>query len=193
MIKFTAETTSKDFEAALKPEMEKPLEHFKKEILKIRTGRANTSMVEHLRVLCYGDSEMPLKELGVLSTPDARLIVIQPWDKSVIPNIEKAIMGSDLGVTPVNDGEIIRITLPQMSSQRREELVKVLHKKLEECRIAIRNVRKDAQNAIRDAEKEHSFSIDFSKILLGVLQNYTDKYIKLGEDLSAKKETEIKA
>lgn len=192
MIKLNASMTSKDFEQMLKPEMEKAIEHFKKELVKVRTGRANPAMVEGLKVQCYGDSIMPLRELAAISASDARMIVIQPWDKSVIPNIEKAIMESDLGLTPANDGGLIRLQLPFMSTQQREDLSKVLGKKLEECRIAIRNIRKDFQNEVRESEKDHGFSIDFSKILLGILQNYTDKYIKTAEDLAAKKEQEIK-
>lgn len=193
IVKIHANTTSKDFEMSLKPEMEKPLDHFKKELIKIRTGRANTSMVDSIKVSCYGTSEMALKELAAISTPEPRMIVIQPWDKSVIGNIEKAILDSDLGITPINDGELIRIQLPQMSGSQREDLVKILGKKLEETRIAIRNIRKDFQNAVRDAEKDHAISIDYSKVLLGILQEYTDKYIKLAEDISTKKEQEIRA
>jgi len=193
MIKLNANTTSKDFEKMLTPEMEKALEHFKKELVKIRTGRANPSMVENIKVMCYGTALMGLKELASISVPDPRMIVIQPWDKSVLGNIEKAIMESDLGVTPVNDGDIIRIQLPFMSTQQRDELNKILGKKVEECRIAIRNIRKEFQNEVREAEKEHEFSIDYSKVLLGILQNFTDKYIKTAEDMAAKKEQEIKA
>ncbi len=192
MIKITLNTTNKDFENALKPEMEKAIEHFKKEILKLRTGRANTAMVENIRIVAYGDSEMPIKEVGAISTPDSRLIVIQPWDKSLIPNIEKGIMDAGMGFTPVNDGEIIRIQLPFMTTAQRDELIKVLGKKLEECKVAIRNIRKDFQNSVRDAEKAHSLSIDFSKRLLAILQDFTDKYIEMADQISTKKEQEIK-
>lgn len=192
MIEITAETNSKDFEIALLPEMEKPIEHLKKELIKIRTGRANPAMLDGIRVACYG-SEMPLKELGIVSAPDARLLVIQPWDKSVIADIEKAILASDLGVNPTNDGEVVRIQLPQMSQERRVELAKVLSKKLEECRTAIRNVRKDFQNAVREAEKSHKISEDFAKRLLVVLQDHTDKHTATAENLAKKKEEEIKA
>lgn len=193
MIKITeATTTPKDFESALKPEMEKALEFLKKELLKLRTGRSNPGMIENLRVQCYG-SDMSLKELAAISAPDARLLVVQPWDKSVINNIEKALQSSDLGLTPVNDGELIRIQLPYLSTERREELTKVLHKKLEECRIAIRNVRKEFQNAVRDAEKDKDISIDYSKRLLANLQIITDKHIETAETLAEKKEQEIKS
>lgn len=193
IIKFNENTTSKDFEAALKPELEKPIDHFKKELLKIRTGRANGAMVENIKVMCYGESLMPLKELAAISVPDPRMIVIQPWDKSVIGNIEKAILESDLGITPNNDGDIIRLQLPFMSAGQRDELIKLLGKKLEETRVALRNIRKDFQNAVRDAEKDHIFDKDYSKILLNTLQDYIDKYIKIAEDHGAKKELEIKS
>lgn len=193
MIKFNQTTTSKDFENALKPELEKPIDHLKKELLKLRTGRANPAMVENIKVFCYGDSLLPLKELSSISTPDARLIMIQPWDKSVIGNIEKALLESDLSITPVNDGDVIRIQLPFMTVAQREDLIKLIGKRLEESRIALRNVRKDFQNAVRDAEKDHIFDQDYSKILLGILQNNVDKYIKIAEDISSKKEIEIKA
>jgi ribosome recycling factor len=193
MIKFKQTTTSKDFENLLKPELEKPIEHLKKELIKLRTGRANGAMVENIKVLCYGTSLMPLKELAAISTPDPRLIVIQAWDKSIIGNIEKAIQESDLGVTPVNDGDLIRIQLPFMSASQRDELIKLLGKKVEDTRIALRNVRKDFQNAVRDAEKSNIFAIDYSKILLGILQNHIDKYIKTAEEIAAKKELEIKS
>lgn len=187
------ELTTKDFEKMISPEMDKAVKHFEKDILTIRTGRANPAMVEDLKVTCYGDSVMKIKEVAGISTPDARLIVIQPWDKSVLADIEKAITTSDLGLSPVNTGELIRIQLPMMSSERRDELVKTLHKKLEECRTAIRNIRKDFQNHVRDAEKKRVFSEDYSKTLLDILQKETDKFIAEAEKVSSKKETEIKS
>ena len=135
---------------------------------------------------------MPLKELATLSTPEAKLIVIQPWDKSIVAEIEKAISVSDLGVTPINDGKIIRIQLPQMSTERREELSKILNKKTEECRIGVRNVRKEYLNQLRKSEKEHAISEDFAKRLNDLLQKITDDFIKKTEDLHEKKSKEIK-
>lgn len=191
MITFTPNTTNKDFEAAIAPAMTQPIEHFEKELLKLRTGRAHTGMVEGLVVTCYG-STMTLKEVAAISAPESRLIVIQPWDKGNLAEIEKAITASDLGATPINNGEIIRIQLPQISSERRTELVKILHKKVEECRVAIRNVRKDFQNAVRSAEKDRTISEDFAKLLLEILQNATDKYIAQAESLAKKKEDLIR-
>lgn len=191
MIDITTEITPKNFENVIKPEMEKAIEHFNKELAKIRTGRAHPSMVEDLPVDCYG-STMRVKELAMVSAPEAAMIVLQPWDKSVIKDLEKAITSSDLGVTPLNDGNIIRIQLPQISVGRREELCKLLGKKLEECRTAIRNVRKEFQNSVRTAEKNKLVSEDLAKKLLTTLQTSTDSYIAKAEEHAAKKEAEIK-
>lgn len=192
MLNLTAETTPKIFEQVVGTEMEKCVEHFKGELIKIRTGRAHTSMVEDLRVECYGSS-MRLKEVAAISAPEASLITIQPWDKSVIKEIEKTILGSDLGVTPVNDGNLIRVQLPQISQGRREELCKVMGKKLEECRTAVRNVRKDFQNLIKASEKDRNISEDIAKKLLDTLQTCTDKFIANAEQLAQKKEAELKS
>lgn len=185
------EGDSKSFETLVKSHMEKPLKHFEKELAAIRTGRASTSLVEGLRVECYGQF-MPLKDLATIAAPDARLITIQPWDKSAIADIEKAITQSDLGLTPANDGAIIRLQLPQMSSSRRDELVKLLGKKTEECKVNIRNVRKDFHNAVRDAEKKKTVSEDFAKRLSDLLQKITDQNIEKVDQIESKKENELK-
>ena|SRR3990167_4178831 len=192
MFKLTAETTLPQFEQAIKPEMDKAIKHFEHEISKLRTGRASTALVEDLKVLSYG-ALMPLKEIAAISTPDVRLIVIQPWDKSIIAEIEKTIQNSDLGINPLNDGTIIRLQLPQMSAERREELTKVLSKKEEESKIIVRNVRKDFQTIIRDAEKKKVVSEDISKKLQTALQKQTDNFIANIETISKKKAVEIKA
>ena len=192
MFKLTAETTLPQFEQAIKPEMDKAIKHFEHEISKLRTGRASTALVEDLKVLSYG-AFMPLKEIAAISTPDVRLIVIQPWDKSIIAEIEKTIQNSDLGINPLNDGTIIRLQLPQMSAERREELTKVLSKKEEESKIIVRNVRKDFQTIIRDAEKKKVVSEDISKKLQTALQKQTDNFIANIETISKKKAVEIKA
>jgi ribosome recycling factor len=132
---------TKQFEKDIDTEMDIHLKHFEKELLKVRTGRAHPSMVEDIKVASYG-AYMPLKELAACSAPDAALLVVQPWDKANMAEIEKALSASDLGLTPMNDGNIIRIQLPKMSSSRREELAKVLNQKLEACKVSIRNVRK---------------------------------------------------
>ena len=193
MINYTLkENDAKGFEKAMSEHMLKAVKHFEHELMPIRTSRAHPSMVEAIQVNCYG-SMMPLKEVASISAPEARMIVIQPWDKSVIDEIEKAItQSSDMGVTPQNDGDIIRLILPEMSSDRRQELIKVLHKKLEVAREAIRNVRKDFQNLIRDAEKAKTISEDFkNRLVKDSLQKVTDQYIEEVEYLSAKKEADI--
>lgn len=186
------EGDSKSFENLLKEYMDKPIKHFEKELLAIRTGRASTSVLEGLKVECY-DQLMPIKDIATLAAPDARLLTIQPWDKSVIGAIEKALQTSDLGVTPVNDGNIIRIQLPQMSAARREELVKVLSKKTEECRVSIRNIRKDFHNEVREAEKKRIVSEDFAERLSTLMQKITDQFIEKADALSEKKAGELRA
>src|SRR5437870_282344 len=126
------ENDVKSFETPMKAEMEKPLKHFDGELIKIRTGRAHTSLVEDIQVSCYGQAPMPLKNVAAITAPDSRMIVIQPWDAATLPDIEKALKNSEVGVTPASDGALIRLQLPEMSSNRRDELLKILGKKLEE-------------------------------------------------------------
>jgi ribosome recycling factor len=184
---------TKPFEQATAEEMTKSIKHFEHELVSLRTGRAHPSMVEDLKVQCYGgETTMPLKSLASVSTPEGRMIVIQPWDITVVPDIERAIKESDVGVTPQNDGNIIRLILPDMSISRREELKKVLSKKLEECRVGIRSVRKHYQNLVRDTQKAKEISEDFAKRLNDLLQKTTDKFIKQAEVLSSKKEADLK-
>ncbi|KKQ32434.1 MAG: Ribosome-recycling factor [candidate division TM6 bacterium GW2011_GWF2_37_49] len=186
------EGDSKSIEKIAKDLMSIALKHFEKELLSIRTGRANTSMIENIKVECYGQL-MNLRDVATLAAPDARLLTIQPWDTSVIGEIEKAIIASDLGASPVNDGKIVRIQLPQMSASRREEFVKLLGKKAEECRIAIRNSRKDIHNEIRDADKKHIVSEDFAEKLSNLLQKITDEFVKKTDDFHDKKAAELRA
>jgi ribosome recycling factor len=185
------ENDIKSFQKPMEVEMENPLKHFERELIKIRTGRAHTSMIEDIPVSCYGQDAVPLKGLGTVTAPDARLLTIQPWDSSVIVDIEKAIVASGFGVAPANDGKVIRLRLPEMSSERREELVKLLHKKLEECRVSIRNIRKDFKNIITDAKKDKKVSENFHNRLADVLQEITDAYIAKAENMAKKKETEL--
>ncbi|MBY0353391.1 ribosome recycling factor [Candidatus Babeliales bacterium] len=186
------EGDSKSIENLLKQEMDKPLKHFEKELTSIRTGRASTKLIEDLKVESYGQF-MPLKDIATLAAPDSRLLTIQAWDSNNISAIEKALTTSDLGVVPANDGSIIRIQLPQMSSARRDELVKVLGKKTEECRVGIRNVRKDFHNEIRDAEKKKIISEDFAKRLTTLLQKVTDDFISKVDTTHDKKSAELKS
>jgi ribosome recycling factor len=181
------------FEKTSTDEMNKSIKHFEHELVSLRTGRAHPSMVEDIKVSCYGgETEMILKSLASISTPEARSIIIQPWDQGLVPDIERAIADSDIGVAPQNDGNLIRLTLPEMSSARRDELKKVLSKKLEECRVSIRSVRKHLQNTVRDTQKKKEISEDFAKRLNDSLQKMTDKFIKQAEGMSTKKEVDLK-
>ncbi|NDD54594.1 ribosome recycling factor, partial [bacterium] len=179
----------KSFETLLKEHMDKPLKHYERELAAVRTGRASVALLENIKVDVYGQM-MSLRELATLAAPDARLLTVQPWDKSIIADIEKAIAASELGLTPANDGNIIRLQLPQMSASRRDELVKLLGKKTEEAKVGIRNVRKDFQNEVRDAEKKKLVSEDFCKKLNDVLQKITDQFIEKTDQMHKKKETE---
>jgi ribosome recycling factor len=185
------ENDTKSFEKAMSAEMDKTIKHFERELVGIRTGRAHSSMVEDVKVSCYGQM-MPLKNLAAITAPDARLITIQPWDLSTIGDIEKALLTSDVGLTPVNDGKLIRLQLPEMSTSRREDLIKILGKKLEESRVTIRNVRKDFHNIMREAKKNKKISEDFEHRLEDLLKKTTDKFISTLEQMSGKKEQEIR-
>lgn len=192
MINITlVENDQKTFKTAMESEMAKAIKHFEGELVKIRTGRAHTSLIDDIPVSVYGGAPMPLKNIASVSAPEPRLLIVQPWDVSIINDIDKAILASEVGITPINDGKIIRLTLPEMSTNRREELVKVLGKKLEECRVAIRNVRKDFNNLIRDGKKDKLISENFFSRLSDVLQEVTDKFIEQAEQLASKKEKEV--
>lgn len=186
-----SENDQKLFQETMEKEMLNPMKHFEIELAKIRTGRAHTSLVEDIQVACYGEGTMPLKNIASLAAPDSRLITIQPWDKSALFEIEKAISNSDIGLTPQNDGDMIKLVLPEMSSSRREELVKMLGKKHEECRVGIRNVRKEFNNCLRDNNKAKNISENFYNRLSDVLEKVTESYIKKADVLAQKKEKEI--
>lgn len=180
------------FKKPMDEHMKKAIDHFDGELIKIRTGRAHTTLVEDIQVSVYGQAPTRLKNLAALAAPESRLITIQPWDVNIVPDIEKAIKLSDLGITPVSEGKVIRIQLPEMSSSRRDELIKTLGKKLEECRVAIRNIRKDFNNLIRDSKKDKKISENFFNRLNDVLQEVTDHYVKIAEDKAKKKEVDLK-
>jgi len=181
----------RSFENTVALEMQNPIKHFEKELATIRTGRASTALIENIKVECYGQ-QMNLRDLATLSAPDARLLTVQPWDKNLLPEVEKALQSSDIGITPANDGEIIRLQLPQMSTARREELIKLLGKRTEECRVGVRAIRKEAQNQVKTAEKESGISEDFAKRLADSLQKVTDNTIKIVEEISGKKAADLR-
>ena len=186
------ENDVKGFERAMETEMDNPIKHFERELVTIRTGRAHTAMIEDVKVSCYGQAPVSLKTVAALAAPDVRLLTIQPWDPSTIADIEKGILASDVGLSPLNDGKVIRLQLPEMSTSRREEMVKILHKKLEECRVAIRNVRKEFHNLVRDAKKDKVISEDFSNRLADSLKKVTDNFVSQVEQMSTRKEKEIR-
>jgi ribosome recycling factor len=179
------------FQKPMEAEMSKTIKHFEGELVKIRTNRAHTSLVESVEVAAYGQAPMPLKTLAVLSAPDARLISVQPWDTSIIPDIEKAITASDIGINPRNDGKVVYLQLPEMSSDRRDELVKILGKKEEETKVTLRNIRKDFNNIIRDAKKNKDISENFQSRLEDVLQKVTDTFVKKADEMADKKKKDI--
>ena len=176
--------------AEVQDQMQKTVESTQRAFNTIRTGRANASLLDRIVVEYYG-METPLKSLATISTPDATTIAIQPFDRTSMGAIEKAISLSDVGLTPSNDGQIIRLNIPPLTSDRRKELVKLAAKLAEEGKVAIRNIRRDAIDAIRKQEKGHEISEDESRDLQDQVQKSTDKFIAKIEDLLATKEKDI--
>jgi len=181
---------SKDALAQARTRMEKAVEDFRKELSGLRTGRANTTLLDHIRVDYHG-TQMPVNQLGTLSVPEPTMIVVSPWDPSVVPMIDKAIRTSDLGLNPTNDGKVVRVPIPPLNEERRKEIVKHLHKVLENHRTAIRNVRRDLKEAVEKLEKEKKVSEDDRKRAVAELEKLTHSETKKIEDLSAVKEKEI--
>jgi ribosome recycling factor len=170
--------------------MEKAVEDFRKELASVRTGRANVTLLDHIRVDYHGTS-MPVNQLGTLSVPEATSIVIAPWDPGAVPLIDKAIRTSDLGLNPTNDGKIVRVPIPPLTEDRRKDIVKHMHKVLENHRTAVRNIRRDIKEAVDKLEKEKKISQDEQKRTLEELEKITHSETKKIEDLSAVKEKEI--
>ncbi len=170
--------------------MEKPIEALKRELAAVRTGRASVSLLDHVRVNYYG-TLTPLRQLATISVPETRLIVIQPWDKSLIDVIEKSILKSDLGLTPSNDGKFIRLVIPPLTEERRRELVKVVRKMAEEGKVAIRSLRREANEKLKKLENEGSISEDDEKKTEDRIQKITDKYIEMVDNILKIKEEEI--
>ncbi len=157
----------------------------------IRTGRASPMLVERIMVMYY-DTPTPLEQLATIAAPEPQLLTIKPFDVHSIKDIEKAIASSDLGFTPTDDGKLIRIAIPRLSEERRNDMIKIVHKRLEEARIAVRNVRRDAHNDLRDYEKEKMLSEDELKRATDDLQKLTDKQVEQAEKISQRKEEEIR-
>jgi len=174
----------------LKSRMEKAVEDFRKEMGATRTGRANVHMLDTVKVEYYG-SPMPLNQVATVHAADAQLITIQPFDPSIMHEIEKAILTADLGMNPQNDGKMIRIPVPPLTEERRKEMVKHLHKVLEEHRTAVRNIRRDGNDAIKKAMKDKKISEDDERRALEEIQKLTDDEIKKMEEMSKMKEKEV--
>jgi ribosome recycling factor len=170
--------------------MTRSIEVLKKDFASIRTGRASLSLLDGILVN-YFDTQTPLQQLATLSIPESRQITIQPWDQKIIPDIEKAILKSDLGLTPSNNGKIIRIIIPPLTEERRKQLVKAVKKKAEESKVAIRNIRRDTNDELKKLEKEKQFSEDEAKKLHDEVQKITDTYIAKVDDVLKHKEKEI--
>ena len=186
----TTIATSKDALAQAKTRMEKAVDDFRKELTGIRTGRANVAVLDHIRVDYHG-TPMPINQLGTMSVPDSSMIAISPWDPGAVPLIDKAIRASDLGLNPTNDGKVVRVPMPALTEDRRKDLVKHIHKVLENHRTAIRNIRRDIKEAIEKLEKDKKISEDDKKRSLDELEKVTHSETKKIEDLSEVKEREL--
>jgi len=183
-------SSSKDALAQAKVRMEKAVEDFRKDLATVRTGRANVALLDHVRVDYHGTA-MPINQLGTLNVPDPMMIVISPWDPGAVAAIDKAIRTSDLGLNPANDGKVVRVPIPPLTQDRRKELVKHIHKVLENHRTAVRNIRRDIKEAVEKLEKEKKISEDERKRSLDELEKLTHSETKKIEDLSATKEKEV--
>lgn len=170
--------------------MEKSVEALHRDLMTIRTGRASPALLERLHVDYYG-AQTPLQSLAGISVPEASLLVIAPYDRSSLGAIEKAIQKSDLGLNPSNDGQVIRVAIPQLTEERRKELVKVIHRKAEESRVAVRNIRRDEVDHLRRVEKDGHVSKDEVATKLIEVQKITDQFIARIDDATQRKETEI--
>ena len=186
----TTIATTKDAMAQARTRMEKAVDDFRKELATLRTGRANASILENIRVDYHG-TPMPVTQLGSVNVPEPTLLVISPWDPSVVALIDKAIRTSDLGLNPTNDGKVVRVPMPSPTEERRKEIVKHLHKVLENHRTAVRNIRRDIKEAIDKLEKEKKISQDEHKRAIEEMEKVTHAETKKIEDLSAAKEKEI--
>lgn len=180
----------KDILGDAEDKMQKSIEYLAKDLSTLRAGRANPAMLEKITVEYYGEPT-PINQIGNITVPEARLLVIQPWDKSIIAEIEKAIFRSDLGITPSNDGVVIRIAIPQLTEDRRKELVKMVRKKGEETKVAIRNIRRESNDLLKMSEKDKLISEDENKKGMDEIQILTDKWVKNVDQVLQVKEKDI--
>jgi len=175
---------------AVDEKMQKTIEALKRELNTIRTGRATPALVEYIKVDAYGVST-PLTQIATISAPEAKLLVIQPWDRSTLASIQKAILQSDLGLNPINDGSSIRLVIPPSTEERRKDLGKVVRRRVEEARVAIRNLRREAMEELRRLESEKEISQDENRRALDRLQKLTDNFIGKASEVGQDKEAEI--
>jgi ribosome recycling factor len=180
----------KDTQLQLKSRMEKAVDDFRANLASTRTGRASVHMLDQVKVSYYG-SDTPLNQVAQVTAPDANLILIQPWDPSIVADIEKALRASDLGFNPQNDGKIIRIPIPPMTEERRREVVKHLNKTLEDHKTAVRNIRRDGNDLIKKSAKDKKISEDEEKRSLEEIQKLTDDEIRRMEEMCRNKEREV--
>lgn len=186
----TTVANTKDALAQAKARMEKAVEDFRKDLAGVRTGRANTALLDGVRVDYHG-TPMPINQLGTMSVPDPSVIMISPWDPTAVALIDKAIRTSDLGLNPTSDGKVLRVPIPSLTEERRKDLVKMIHKVLENHRTAVRNIRRDIKEHVEKLEKEKKISEDDKKRGLDELEKLTHAETKKVEDLSAAKEKEV--
>lgn len=177
---------------ALNESMKKAVDSLKHQLTKVRTGRASASILDGVQVDYYG-SMSPISQLGQISTPEARLLQIQPFDKTMIPAIEKAIFGANLGVTPTNDGNFVRLNFPSLTEDKRKDIAKEIKKIGEDAKVVLRNARRDYNDAVKKAEKDKKISEDESKKIQTEIQNITDKFTKEIDTVIANKEKEVLA
>lgn len=175
-----------------KVKMQKSLDHLASEFATVRAGRANAAVLDQIQVEYYG-SPTPIQQVASISSPDPRSLVIQPWDNTVLKAIEKAILKSDLGINPTNDGKCVRLLFPQLTEERRKELAKQVKKYGEECKVAIRNTRRDAIDTYKKQQKSSEITEDDLKNLEKDMQKMTDEFIKKVDEMTAKKEKELYA
>jgi len=173
-----------------KEKMDEGIAHFEEHLMTIRAGRANPSVLNGINVDYYG-VKTPINQIGNISVPEARLLVIQPWDANIIKELEKAILASDIGITPSSDGKVIRLAFPSLTEERRKELLKTVKKQGEEVKIKIRNIRRDALEDYKKQQKESIITEDDYKDIENDIQELTNNHIKLVEEILAKKEEEI--
>ena len=186
----TTIATTKEALLAARTRMEKAVDDFRKELSTVRTGRANAAILDNIRVDFYG-TPTPVNQVGTVTVPEPTMLVISPWDPSVVALVDKAIRASDLGLNPTNDGKVVRVPIPSPTEERRKELVKHIHKVLENHRTAVRNVRRDIKEAIDKLEKDKKISQDEQKRSLDELEKVSHAETKKIEELSAGKEKEV--